>query len=282
MARWAQVSVVVPRGSLDAAGQRLLALGATGLQEDFLPGEAPPPRQPWDTGPPAPLPPRALLRGWFSEDDWARVPAGPLWDGGAAPTVEWQDDQDWAESWKAGFSRLEITDDFAVAPPWEARPGDLVIEPGMAFGTGEHPTTRACLGGVLRNAVAGGRCLDVGTGTGVLALAAVRKGMTARGIDIDADAVTASIENAELNGLQAEFDATPLHKLSGRWELVVANVYAEVLVLLAPDLRRLTAGRLLLAGILADRAPSVVAALAPMRVVHEEREGDWVYLELVP
>ncbi len=273
--------MVVGRDALERTGARLLKLGASGLQEDFLPGQAPPPRQPWDRGPDAPLPAQALLKAWFTEDQWTALAVAPLWDDAPDATVEWQQDEDWAESWKAGFERLVIAEDFAVAPPWEAEAGDLVIEPGMAFGTGEHPTTRACLGGVWRNARAGGRCLDVGTGTGVLALAAVRAGMTARGIDIDADAVTASQDNAVLNGLVAEFDDTPLDRVEGQWELVVANVYAEVLVMLAPDLRRLTRERLLLAGILADRAPSVVAALAPMRVVHQETEGDWVYLELV-
>lgn len=282
MARWAQVSVAVSREALPAAGERLLALGATGLQEDFLPGEAPPPRQPWDTGPSAPLPPRALLRAWFAEDDVKQLSLDELWPGAPPAELEWQQDEDWAQSWKAGFTRLVFEGGFAVAPPWEAEPGDLVIEPGMAFGTGEHPTTRACIAGVVRNAKTGGRCLDVGTGTGVLALTAVRRGMTARGIDIDADAVAASIENADRNGLQAEFDDTPLGDIGGTWDLVVANVYAEVLCQLAPELRARTGGRLLLAGILADKAAAVVQALAPMTVLHEEREGDWVYLELVP
>lgn len=274
--------MAVSREALPAASARLLELGATGLQEDFLPGEAPPPRQPWDSGPPPPLPARALLRAWFAEGDVDQLSVDELWPGAPPAELEWQQDEDWAQSWKAGFTRLVFADGFAVAPPWEAQPGDLVIEPGMAFGTGEHPTTRACIAGVLRNAVDGGRCLDVGTGTGVLALAAVRRGMTARGIDIDADAVTASIENSARNGIHAEFDDTPLDRISGSWDLVVANVYAEVLCQLAPELRARTGGRLLLAGILADKAEAVVAALAPMQVVHEEREGDWVYLELVP
>lgn len=194
----------------------------------------------------------------------------------------WDDAEDWAEAWKAGFERLVVSDRLAVAAPWNAQPGDLIIEPGMAFGTGEHPTTRACLGGVSRHAVPGTACLDVGCGTGVLALAAASLGMDAHGIDIDAAAVAASVDNAARNGLQAAFSTRPLQQVQGRYGLVVANIFAEVLVTMAADLARLCSGRLCLAGILADRAHLVEDALQQAFLVERrDREGDWVYLELV-
>lgn len=283
--RWTELRLVVPRGQAAAASGLMWELGAVGVQEDYLPGQAPPARQPWDTGAPPPQPPDLLLRGWWEGDaaavqrhltqrvaDWVRV---------EPPTAHPVAADDWAESWKQGLTRV-VVGDLAVSPPWLAEPGDLVIEPGMAFGTGEHPTTRRCLEGVQRRAVAGGTCLDVGCGTGVLALAAARLGMEATGIDIDPEAARASADNAARNALQAAFSTTPLEAVEGRYDLVVANVYAEVLVQLAPDLRRLTGGHLVLAGILADRADRVIAALAPMTVTLRQRDEDWVCLELVP
>jgi ribosomal protein L11 methyltransferase len=282
---WTELRLVVPRGQSGAASGLMWELGAIGVQEDYLPGEAPPARQPWDTGAPPPQPPDVLLRGWWEGDgqraqrsltervaDWLRV---------EGPTAHPVQADDWAESWKQGLTRV-VVGELAVAPPWLAEAGDLVIEPGMAFGTGEHPTTRRCLEGVQRNAQAGATCLDVGCGTGVLALAAARLGMTATGIDIDPEATRASRDNARENSLAADFSVTPLSELVGPYDLVVANVYAEVLVGMAPDLRRLTGGRLVLAGILADRAPAVEAALAPMRVVLRQQDQDWVCLELAP
>ena len=103
----------------------------------------------------------------------------------------------------AGRIRAVISPDLGVATV-ERRAGDLVIEPGMAFGTGEHPATLACLGGVDRHA-RGGFLLDVGCGTGVLALAAARQGMVVHGVDIDPDAIVAADDNAARNGLTADF-----------------------------------------------------------------------------
>ena len=149
----------------------------------------------------------------------------------------------------------------------------------MAFGTGEHETTKACLHAVVEHGVAGERCLDVGTGSGVLALAAAKMGMEAWGVDIDPDSVQAARGNAERNGLVIRVDDTPLADVDGTFELVVANLFAEVIVALADDLKRVSERRLAVAGILADRAEMVVSALAPMRLDKEIREGDWVHME---
>lgn len=285
MARWVEMRLVVPRERVEEISAAVLGLEAVGVQEDYLPGEAPPPRQPWDTGPAAPEPARILLKAWWPDAlaDGARVAVARAvagWRGISAPEWGVVDDQDWAEAWKQGFTRIVISERLAVAPPWEAEEGDLVVEPGMAFGTGEHPTTRACLEAVDRLARPGGACLDVGCGTGVLAILAAQRGMHARGIDIDADAIAASLENAARNGVQVAFDDTPLEAVEGSYELVVANVFAEVLVQMAPHLSRLTAGRLVLAGILADRAPLVIDALFDMKVVSHKQDGEWVCLEL--
>ena len=187
-------------------------------------------------------------------------------------------EEDWAESWREGLERIVIAPELVIAPPWLAEDGDLVIEPGMAFGTGEHPTTRACLEAIVALGRPGARCLDVGTGTGVPALAAARRGMGAWGVDTDADAVTAAQHNAARNGLRARFDQTALSDMKEPFELVVANLYAEVLAELAPELLRLTGGHLVLAGVLVERAHLVEEALGGLSQVARRVQGDWVSL----
>ena len=284
---WVELQLVVGRAWAEDGAALLVDEGAEGVQEDFLPGEAPPPRQPWEEGPPAPLPPLVLLKGWWPEELFegvlARVAAGSAaWEGARPPVVVPVVEEDWANAWKAHFQPLVISPRLTVAPPWEAQPGDLVIEPGMAFGTGEHPSTRACLAAVDAYAAPGGACLDVGCGSGVLALAAAHLGMRAVGIDNDPEAVRASAENAARNGLRVAFSETPVADVAGTFELVVANLFAEVLVSMAADLRRLTAGHLVLAGILAERAPKVEAAFAGMRLVARQPAGEWVSLVYAP
>ena len=285
--RWAQLWVELPRESVQAVSETAFSTGCVGAQEDVPEGVAAFIRQPWDTGPAPPPPARVRLRLWFAEADApggltavrARAAGIP---GAGEVRVEWDDARDWAEAWRAGFERIVISEQLAVSPPWSARDGDLVIEPGMAFGTGEHPTTLACLGGIDRNARTGGTLLDVGCGTGVLALAAARRAMTVLGVDIDPEAIRAADENAARNDLRATFSTHPLRAVDGPFDLVVANIFAEVLVTMATDLHRLCRERLMLAGILADRAHLVRTALVGFTVVREDREGDWVYLELLP
>lgn len=151
----------------------------------------------------------------------------------------------------------------------------------MAFGTGEHPTTVSCLRAVQAHAVAGQRCLDVGTGSGVLAIAAARAGMEAWGIDIDPESVRAAHDNAALNGVSIRADETPLSEVEGRFDLVVANLFAEVLVMLSDDLKRVCGRRLAVAGVLSDRAESVIEALAPMSLVRRDDDGDWCHMGFV-
>lgn len=284
MSGWVEARIVLDRDRIEAVSDLALALGSVGLQEDHLPGEAPPPRQPWDRGPAPPPTARALLRAWWEAAAAPAARAGLEARLAGLPGVEapqWEAvvEADWGEAWKQHFHRIEISPALAVAPPWEARPGDLQIEPGLAFGTGEHPTTRAILEVIARCARPGQRCLDVGCGSGVLALAAAKLGMQAWGVDTDPAAVRSSEEAARVNGLPARFDQTPLAAVTGRFDLVVANLFAEVLVALAADLKRVSGGRLALAGILADRAHTVEAAFADLRLVARRAEGDWVALE---
>lgn len=279
--------MVVPRGYIGAVSAALFELGALGLQEDFLPGEQPPVRQPWDTGSPPPLPKLALLRAWWNKADVAashqRIAAALFgMEGVGEPVWKDQADDGWADAWRARCVRVEVAPGWAVSPPWLAEPGDLIVEPGMAFGTGEHPTTRFCAGGVVRHAEVGHRCLDIGTGSGVLAITAARLGMDAWGIDIDPEAARAALENAQLNSVEIRADETPLAEVDGVYELVVANLFAEVIVALSEDMKRVCLGRLIVAGILSDRAQMVIDALEPMQMVHRVDEGDWTHMEFTP
>jgi ribosomal protein L11 methyltransferase len=205
-----------------------------------------------------------LLRAWFDHrPDEARVRAAT--DG---RTVTWEEtpDEDWNEGWKAHFQPVVVSARLVIAAPWHGVEGAVVIEPGNAFGTGEHRTTRSCLAAIDRLAVAGERCLDVGAGSGILALAAARLGMQAHGIDTDPDAVVAA-------QAPATFDTTPLADVQGAWPLVVANLYAEVIAALAPDLRRLATRHLVFAGILSDRAHLVEAAMEGL-VLESRDDGE--------
>ncbi len=280
MARWDVFEVTLPRPAVGPVSAALRALGAIGLQEDVPEGTTLTFRQPWDKGPPPRAPKRVRLRAWFDArpDDTAILGALSGW---VAADVGWseQREQDWTEEWKQHFQPVRISERLVVAAPWHGIDGAVVIEPGNAFGTGEHSTTRACLEAVDRFATAGGRCLDVGCGSGILALAAARLGMRARGVDIDPDAVRAAITAAEANGLDARFDTAPIDEVDGDWDLVVANLFAEVLADLAPHLRRVSRDApLALAGILADRADLVRAAFSGRPVLRDETKDGWTVL----
>jgi ribosomal protein L11 methyltransferase len=279
---WEELQVVLPPARAELAGAALMSIGAIGTQEDWLPGEAPRPRQPWDEGPPPAQPRRCLLRSWWDQgvDRESVLAAFLAHYGEGVEQLGWRlvEDEDWEQSWRRNFQPIRVSEGLTISPPWRAEPGDIILEPGMAFGTGEHPTTLYCLRGVARWARAGERCLDVGCGSGVLALAAAGLGMVARGTDIDPEAVRVARENAAINGLEVLFDDQDIAQVKGSYDLVVANLFAEVLIRLAPELMRVSSGTLVLAGILADRADRVAAAYSAMRLMDREPDpsGDWV------
>ncbi len=210
-------------------------------------------------------------------------------------------EEDWAAAWKEHFPVLRVGRRLVIRPTWRrhhAKPGDVVLalDPGMAFGTGLHPTTRLCLGGIERWADAGlvddARVLDVGTGSGILAIAAARLGArSVLGMDTDPIAVDAALANARRNRLARRVTAArgsvPVSTaLAARWgpfDLVLANLIASLLVELAPALaasvRR--GGRLLASGIFIDREPEVVAAFGDvgLRIMDREQQTDWVVLD---
>jgi ribosomal protein L11 methyltransferase len=215
-------------------------------------------------------------------------------------------ESDWANAWKAHFPVLRVGRRLVIRPTWRRHrraPDDVVLalDPGMAFGTGLHPTTRLCLAGIERWAdegrfADGPRALDIGCGSGILAIAAGRFGASAvLGVDTDPIAVDATHANVRRNHLvrrvRARQGSVPTG--AGPFDLVLANLIASVLVRLAADisaeLRAPAAdggrdgGRVLASGIFVDREPEVRAAFAAvgLHVVRADREGEWVALEAV-
>jgi ribosomal protein L11 methyltransferase len=182
-------------------------------------------------------------------------------------------EEDWAEAWKAHFKPVKVTDRVVIRPPWEEytpRPGETVITiyPGMAFGTGRHASTLLCLRALEQiweqrppQPDSPWQVLDVGTGTGILALAAARLGAEVLAIDLDPEAVAAALENVRLNQLLDRIwvEGTPLTALRQRFALIMANITAPDLLELADSLtaRLLSDGILIISGFLADDAPSL-------------------------
>lgn len=217
-------------------------------------------------------------------------------------------EEDWANAWKEHYHVLHVGARTAIKPSWRAydpRPGEVVIEldPGMAFGTGLHPTTRGCLALIERVLRPGDRVLDVGTGSGILALATLKLGAASvLALDVSDVAVEAARANAAANGLADRLDVrhatlegaagepflplppnlATLGAEIGEFDLVLANIIARVIAQLAPALLRAVrpGGVLIASGIIAERLEEAEAPLRAAGLVNirREQEGDWITL----
>jgi len=226
----------------------------------------------------------------FERLDAALRAAGMLANG-ANPTVRQLEDPGWATMWRARFEPLPVGR-FLIVPPWRrvaARDRlSIVIRPGRAFGTGHHPSTFATLNLIeewcLDRLI--GRALDVGTGSGILAIAMRKLGIAqVVAIDVDATALENARENADLNHLARgiRFSAAPLASIRGRFDLITANILSSVLIDMAPRLKAhlRPGGALILAGILKREAASVVDAYRPeLRLVRTRIDKAWAALML--
>ena len=211
------------------------------------------------------------------------------------------EEADWAEAWKAHFPVLRVGRRLVIRPTWRRHhrePDDVVLalDPGMAFGTGLHPSTRLCLAALEvvagRGRLDGARVLDVGCGSGILAIAATRLGArSALGVDTDPIAIDSTIANVRRNRLTKLVGAsrgsvpvnTMLWRQWGPFDLVLANLIASLLIELAPALAASVrpGGRLLASGIFIDRESEVVAAFEQLglRIVDREHHTEWVVLD---
>jgi len=204
------------------------------------------------------------------------------------------DESDWTEAWKQGYAPQRIGR-IVIVPSWldePMAPGELEIrlDPGMAFGTGLHPTTRGCLTLLQRIEPMPDRCFDVGTGSGILGLAALRLGAgRVMGLDTDPIAVTAAKANAAVNGLTDAFEArqgtVTLASSEEPYPLVLANLVANVLIQLAQALAANTSpgGTLIASGIIEPRGDEVLASLraAGFELIDRLDDAEWVSLRMV-
>ncbi len=183
-------------------------------------------------------------------------------------TVSRVEEQDWVRLTQSQFDPIRISDRLWITPTWHTSPDpaaiNLQLDPGLAFGTGSHPTTRLCLQWLDQQIQGGETVLDYGCGSGILAIAALKLGAGAtRGIDIDAQAVRSSIDNAQQNSVTADF-GLPDTLLPGEYDVVVANILANPLRMLGELLAShvKTGGKIVLSGILAEQAEELSAIYA--------------------
>lgn len=241
----------------------------------------PPPRAGW-----AQSTVRALFDDSAPATDAATLLLAQDWAAGGVQvqSLDAVPDADWVRITQSQFAPVEITPTFWIVPSWhEAPPAALKtirLDPGLAFGTGTHPTTRMCLRWIAHHARAWPRVLDYGCGSGILAIGAALHGAESiDAVDIDAAAVEATQMNAAANGI-ALVAAAP-DRAQGRYALVLANILARPLTLLAPLLcgHVEAEGRLLLAGILERQVDELRTAYAPWLALYvEDREDGWVLM----
>jgi ribosomal protein L11 methyltransferase len=273
--------------SLQALSASVEDADAAGPHERALFGEpgTPAPRAAWQ---------RSRVVALFADESLAEAAAAHLlarYGDGSMVRLEALREvaqQDWVRLTQSQFEPVAITDDFWIVPSWHDVPAAAArvirLDPGLAFGTGTHPTTRMCLRWIARHAETLAspwqRTLDYGCGSGVLAIAAARYG--ARGIDavdIDAAAVGAAHANAAANGASVRCGTPELAQ--GEYDLVLANILATPLRLLAPVLcaHVATAGHLVLSGILWRQADELTQAYSPwLRLTVADQDDGWILM----
>jgi ribosomal protein L11 methyltransferase len=278
------LTVDLPDTESEAAQDLLHEAGAMGLEVRDR-------ETPTMPGVRAPSVGEAIVVAYFEDAETAEAARAELAEAFPSARMELAEEQqqDWSNAWKAHIKSVQVGR-LWVGPPWDVQnaPSDkvrLVIEPKMAFGTGDHPTTSLCLGAVdaYMGTHPGADVLDVGTGTGVLAIAAKKLGGgRVVGTDNDPVSVELSRENAELNGTpEVELSGKELTAVEGTFDLVVANILANTLIELAPLIVAKVKDKLLLAGVLSHQKADVEAAYVNLGLVAEPgaQQGEWVRLD---
>ena len=302
---WIEVIVHTNTPGAELVSELLMQEGASGtMTEDRA--DVPDPAKPngyWEIIDPAmiaAMPEDVLVHAWFEAD--GRIPdrlrslrerlaaLSRTAEGLGALTLDTANvrDEDWSETWKQFYKPFRAGRTLVVKPTWErwdAEPGDRIIEmdPGMAFGSGTHETTGMCLA-LLEEAVSGGeKVIDVGTGSGILAIGAALLGASeVLAIDIDPDAVKVARENIRHNGLEGKIRAVQGNLLDDQAEtcqVCVANIIADVICAFAAQLKAhiVPGGLFICSGIIREREEDVRAALqaAGYEILKTEHRGEW-------
>ncbi|HTZ17656.1 MAG TPA: 50S ribosomal protein L11 methyltransferase [Dissulfurispiraceae bacterium] len=185
-------------------------------------------------------------------------------------SYEYIAERDWNESWKKKFQPIDIGENISIIPPWELsreKRINLIIDPGMAFGTGHHDTTRTCIELIAKISSQGtkDRFLDVGTGTGILTICAMKLGFReAVGVDIDPLAIDAAMRNIALNGLKnVTIKEGTILAAAGAFDVIAANLMSEILIAIAPEIatRLKKDGIVILSGMIIGQEEEVIAAM---------------------
>ena len=283
---WLEVSVTVENEAAEAVAEVLSRYAPRGVAIEAGP-------EGWNAGP-------VVVRAYLPADD--QLPANKrrveeaLWHLGQirpipAPTFCPVVEADWAEAWKERLNILHVGQHIVIRPSWRdyaPAPGDVVIQldPGMAFGTGLHPTTQMCLVALEELIHPGAEVLDLGTGSGILAIAAAKLGAGhVLAMDNDQVAVETARDNVISNEVRGSVSVTcgSLAEVSESYDLVVVNILARVIVEMAQEglaKRVRPGGKLITTGILAEQEQKVVAALerGEFALAKRQQRGDWVCL----
>lgn len=287
-----ELSLLCPEDRVDVLSDALDALDALSVSvedadaqtpaEQALFGEPgmPPPKDGWQ---------RSRMAALFAQESQAQealqlLSAQDFFEACHMVGVQAVADQDWVRLTQSQFAPVEITPDFWIVPTWHQPPAQarqiIRLDPGLAFGTGTHPTTRMCLRWIAKHGVQGQRVLDYGCGSGILAIGAAKYGAREiDAVDIDDAAVTSTVLNAEANGVSLV--AGLPEKAQGQYQTVLANILASPLKVLAPLLVSYVAsgGSLVLAGILERQSDELKAAYAPwIQLEVADSEDGWILM----
>jgi ribosomal protein L11 methyltransferase len=288
---WLRLTVVVPGGAAGALAEALEAAGAVSTElADADAGTADESALFAEPGADPGVWPRCRVVALLPEGADARAALdGALAAAGCEPAgpaaFDRLDDTDWVRETQRQFEPIRAGERLWIVPTWHVAPDEravnLVLDPGAAFGTGSHPTTRLVLAWLEREVRGGETVLDYGCGSGILAIAALKLGAArATGVDIDPLALEAARYNASANAVRLEVLAAEA-ALAIDADITVANILANPLRMLAPLLAAHTRprGRLALSGILVAQAPEVLAAYSPwFEMTSAGTDGDWVCL----
>ncbi len=287
-----ELNLLCPEARIEDLSEALEALDALSVSvedadaqtehEQALFGEPgmPPPKEGWQ---------RSKVVALFAKEEDAKeaavlLAAQDFFESCQILSIALVPDQDWVRLTQSQFAPVEITPEFWIVPTWHEPPAQaqqiIRLDPGLAFGTGTHPTTRMCLRWIATHEVQGQRVLDYGCGSGILAIGAAKFGaQSIDAVDIDEAAVSATLLNAQAN--EVSLNAGLPDMAEGTYQTVLANILATPLKVLAPLLCQHVAsgGHLVLAGILDRQAEELIQAYAPfLNLEVADREDGWILM----